>query len=718
MTIKEINNLHAQTVGMLDNGMLKSAFELIKTLISETRSYIFQNRLDELQETYRYMLDYFAKGIYDDMRSRIYANIVAGTYELADKIRQIARISDSRSIHYTSVMALVGTSDEIADMLNKTEQLYEIGNFAGLEEINNQIFISLWTTAFLNDTDATAVSRALTNEATPVVTKCQMISSLMLGLQMCFDLRKMTALFDAAASDNDEVRMRAIIAICLTLNTYKNRTKYYPDIRYRLETLAETPDFKRIITMIELRFILSRETEKVSSKLQEELIPEILKLVKKRKADRKTGNSDSDAPDIFGDDMMNPEWEEITENSPLAKKIEEYNDLQEEGIDVMHSTFLNLKNFPFFRSVSNWFLPFTSNNAILAEQTEIKPALIRLLDAAPFICNSDKFSMVFSLAMLPKDQKTAIMKQVESQFKMANEHFAEELQTKTDRTETVVSQYVQDLFRFYKLFPHKDEFDDIFGNPPVLYNIPDLQAYLSEPNILLQFAELYLRKNYFTDAQVIYEQLIKALPADEMLYQKLGYCKQMSGDIAGALDDYLRSEIINANSKWLIRRIGNCYKQLKQPDRALEYFLRLETMLPDNASVLLLIGHCHLDLQNYPEALKCYFKADYIYPNNVKAWRAIAWCSFMNGKYEQARNYNAKILEAGAQTSDYLNAGHTEWALKNIDAAVDFYSKAAAMEEEFEKFAKMFARDISVLADAGINRDEIMLMIDYLHFLR
>jgi len=712
MTTKEVNMLYERIVGLLDNGVLKTAFELIQTLISGTRHYTFQGKLDELQETYGFMLNYFAEGIADDMRGKIYSNIITDAYELTDKIRRLMLITDCSSIYYTAATSIADSSAKIGELLNLSSSQFDTENYVDFEATNNQIFISIWTGKSFDATDAKAVGKALNNETMPLATKCQIVSSLLLGLQLCFDIRKLLLLFDAALSDNDEVKIRAYIAVCLTLDMYKNRIRHYPDASYRLENLAEEPDFKRIITTIGLRFILSRETEKVSLKLQDELIPEMMKFVMKKKTE---ADKQSETPDIFGDEFMNPEWENILEDSSLAKKIEEYNDLQEEGIDVMHSTFINLKNFPFFRSVPNWFIPFTPTNVALTAQTDINSAIINLLHFAPFICNSDKFSMAFSLSMIPEKHKAVMIRHIEEQFKAAKEQFGSDLRTKASKAETITAQYIQDLFRFYKLFPKRAEFEDIFNNPPEVFNIALLKPYMSDHETLMQFAELYLRKNYFADAQHIYEQLVKHIADDGTIYQKLGYCKQMNGDIGGALDDYLRSEILNPNSKWLIRRIGSCYKQLKQPQKALEYYMRLETMMPDNAPVLILAGHCYLDMQEYFEALKYYFKADYIDPQNIKAWRAIAWCSFLCGKYDQARNYSAKILEMHPQTPDYLNAGHTEWADGQIKKAIGFYRKAIETEEEgMEKFVDLFTQDIPILLSAGIKMEDIPFALDYL----
>ena len=82
----------------------------------------------------------------------------------------------------------------------------------------------------------------------------------------------------AASHPNEEVKVRALISILITLYTYRKRTQLYPQIADRLAALAETPGFIKTIRTIILRFILARETEKITRKLQDEIIPEMLKL--------------------------------------------------------------------------------------------------------------------------------------------------------------------------------------------------------------------------------------------------------------------------------------------------------------------------------------------------------------------------------------------------------------------------------------------------------
>ena len=318
---------------------------------------------------------------------------------------------------------------------------------------------------------------------------------------------------------------------------------------------------------------------------------------------------------------------------------------------------------------------------------------------------------------LPEEAKKMMMNQFDSQATEMIQQNKEELISKRGKLEAITGQYIQDLYRFFKIYPGHLDFNDIFTMPLDFHNLSILRPYISDEESLSSIAEFYLRKNYFSDALTIFNQLAETNQDSDILFQKIGYCKQMNDDLQGALDAYLRADLLNPGSKWVIRRIAGCYRSLKEPEEALKYYRRYEKLNPDNLSITISIGHCYLELRNYSEALKCFYKVDYLDGNN-KAWRPIAWCSFLTGKYDQARNYYKKILSNQPNTQDLLNAGHTEWALQNIKGAIEFYRQAVEKENrDFYKFQEEFNQDIPDLIVAGIEDTEISLMMDQLRYV-
>lgn len=720
MTIQEINKAYHRITGSLDSRELKNAFDFLQSLLAGIRDYSFQDKLNELQETYKYMLRYRSEGVKDPMQEQIYRNLLASAYELADQVKHKGLAVESPLTYYSRRRTL--QTQPATSYAHLHQALAAPRGVAGeewpYEAALTLLFQKLWVSNPLKADEVEAIQAILDDRTLPFTAGSQIVSALMLGLQAAFDKEKLLLLLDAARLADDEIRIRALIGILLTLYRYRKRTDLYPEIQDRLSALAEEfPNFTGALRTITLRFILARETEKITRKLQDEIIPEMMKL--SPKISRKLNLKDL-TPEQLGDEM-NPEWQEMLSNSELGKKMEEFSELQQEGADVMHSTFVHLKSFPFFREMSNWLLPFTTEHSLLSQgvgKNQAEQQMLESMTIAAFMCNSDKYSLYFSMMQLPEEHRKMMMNQFDSQASELIQQSKEELISKRGKVEIITGQYIQDLYRFYKLYPGHLDFDDIFSYPLDFHHLPILQPYLSDEESLATLAEYYLRKNYFADALQIYEPLAKMNGGNEILFQKIGYCKQMDGDLNGALEAYLRADLLNTDSKWVIRRIANCYRQLKQPEEALKYYHRYEALSPDNLSVQISIGHCHLELKNYTEALKYFFKVDYLDGKSHKAWRPIAWCSFLTGKYDQARNYYKKILDNQPTMQDFLNAGHTEWALQQMKEALAFYRKAVEAEAgDFLKFQEQFNQDIPDLIVAGIEPAEVPLVLDQLRYL-
>lgn len=718
MTLQEIDKEYNRIIGSLDCKELRSAFGSIQALIAGCNASGFQDKLNELQDTYKYMLRYRSEGIKDPMQEQIYNNLQTSAYELADKLKHKALAADSPITYYSRRRTLLAQQAiSFAQLHSMLTIKLEAGNQAEFEAARTVLFGQIWVSGFLNAEDVVALKEIISDTTLPLTVGCHIVSSLILALQMSFDKEKLLLLFDAARESEEEVRTRAMIGILVTLYMYRKRTALYPQIENRLAALAEEmPGFTKTIRTITLRFILARETEKITRKLQNEIIPEMMKL--SPKLSQKINLADF-TPEQLGDEV-NPEWQSMLSDSNLEKKMEEFSELQQEGADVMHSTFIHLKSFPFFRELSNWLLPFYANHSMFDNkfsQDSNEKQIISTMTLDSFMCNSDKYSFYFSLMQLPEEHRRMMMEQFDSQITEMLQQNKEELLSKQNRQEAIISQYIQDLYRFFKIYPGHLDFDDIFAYPLDFHNLPVLQPYISDDQSLTTIAEYYLRKNYFSDALVIFNRLITTNQESDILFQKIGYCKQMNDDLNGALDAYLHADLLNHRSKWVIRRIAGCYRTLKKPEEALKYYHRYEALSPENLSVQINIGHCHLELKNFNEALKCYFKVDYLDNKSHKAWRPIAWCSFLTGKYDQARNYYKKILEHQPNPQDLLNAGHTEWALQNIKGSLALYKQAVKMESgDFYKFQEQFNQDIPDLIVAGIEESEIPLMMDMLRY--
>jgi tetratricopeptide (TPR) repeat protein len=732
MTEQELKKRYSEICGNLAARRLKPAFDMLGKLIAETGLGVYYDEYQNLEETYHYMLKYTVEGTRDPERQKVYRKLIVSVFELADKIYEALRFRFSPSVEYEKKRVFKDeTISDLKAFVAEVEDFYlqdespadKDTQLAAARKHQRQIrkmFYHVWFSDNLSSVEIDALRSFLTSPVVLRPYKSFIVTSVMLSLQRFFDPEKFALLFEAYDSDEAEINQRALIGLLLNLYRFDARLRFFPAITGRLKILNENPEFKRNLERVIIQLIRSKETEKLQQRIRDEILPEMIKISPTLKDKI---NLDSLMEEGLSEDK-NPDWEEIFKDSPgLMDKMQEFSELQMEGADVFMGSFAMLKSFPFYSEMANWFIPFFSENPEIANvldfSDDTSTRLMEALNKAPVLCNSDKYSFCFSIQNLPKENREFMAQGINAEMDQLKELEEDEELTQPGRkAEFISNQYVQDLYRFYKLFPRKNDFEDIFNWRFDFHNKQALGEILKEdPKVLRNIAEFYFAKNYFDEAAEIFGLLLEQEKNGE-LYQKLAYCHQKKGDFEEALDGYLKAELYDINRLWNLKKIALCYRNLKQPGKALEYYKEAEKIDSENLNNQLNIGHCLLELDEYDEALKCYFKVEYLAPGNKKVWRPIAWCSFLTGKKEQAKKYFQQLIEDEPGKHDYMNMGHVEWSLGNRKKALEFYRKAISKEGFSEaEFLEVFSEDLPHLLNQGIDSDDVPIMLDQLRYI-
>jgi tetratricopeptide (TPR) repeat protein len=559
------------------------------------------------------------------------------------------------------------------------------------------------------------------SEKLPWHDKSLFVSALTLSMLRCFDENKIELLFKFFNKKEDQVWQRALVGLLLTLYKYDERVELYPGILQHLDSLKGNPELEKNIEAIIIQTIKSKETEEITRKWEQEILPEIMKM-------RPNIEQKLDLENIVSDKFIedkNPDWERVFEDSPdLLDKLQEFSKLQMEGSDVFMSAFGRLKHFPFFNRISNWFLPFYKENSDLKavfpddQETNIFP-LIEKLENSYYMCNSDKYSFCFNLQYIPDEQRNTMMQMFNEEMKQMNEIGEDdEILTGFARTKSIYTQYLQDLYRFYKLHPLRNEVDDIFDYKLDIYNTHFYKRIVENKKIRRNIAEFYFERDHFNLAVEVFQNLDEDERNKVEILEKIAYSYQRLGDYQNALDYYLKADLFDTNKAWLTKKIALCYRYLNQTEKSLEYYKAAEAMEPDNLYIQAYIGHSLFQLGRYEEATKYYFKVEYLAPENAKIRRPIAWCSFMLGKFETAENYLHKLLEKESNYYDYITLGHVYWSMKQPEKAQEAYKNAILHQDSsFEKFSAAFLDDKKYLKNQGIEPLDINLMMDRVKFL-
>ncbi|MDD4225598.1 MAG: tetratricopeptide repeat protein [Mariniphaga sp.] len=731
MTEQEINNIYNRICHQLAAKRLKPAFDQLKLLIAEHGSGIYYDECRNLEETYQFMLKYTVEGIRDPERQKVYRKLIVSVFELSDKVYEAVRLRYSTSVEYEKIRMFAGKYiSNFSAYLSKLEDFYIHQETLSDAEISTEetwehqkhitrLFYHIWFRDKLTVEETDLLRTFFLSPSVSVFYKSFLVTAVMLSLQRSFGKEKFELLFDASDSPEAELSQRAIVGLLITLYKYDYRMSFYPAITGRLKISYENPMFRRSLEQIILQFIRSKETEKLQQRIRDEILPEMIKISPNFK---NKINLDSLMEEGLSEDK-NPDWQEIFKDSPgLMDKMEEFTELQMEGADVFMGSFAMLKSFPFYQEIGNWFIPFFPGNpeitGILDMNDEVNKRLMEAIDRAPILCNSDKYSFCFSIQALPKENREFMARSIQAEMAQIKElEDDEELTLPGRKTEFVSNQYIQDLYRFYKLFPRRNDFEDVFGWRFDFHNKYVLGDLLKSDLIQLRkIAEYYFSRNYFDEAAEVFRYLLEQEKDGEVI-QKIAFCDQKAGRYEEALEGYLKAELFDINRLWNLKKIALCYRNLKQPAKALQYYREAEMIDPEGLNNLLNTGHCLLELEQFDEALKCYFKVEYLAPGNKKVWRPIAWCSFLTGKREQAEKYFLKLIDDEPNKHDYMNMGHVQWCMGNRKNALEYYRKSISKDGFSESdFQQVFQEDLPYLIDQGIESDDVPIMLDQLRY--
>lgn len=727
MNEQSIQKQYNQIVSLLEDKRLKEALVQLDAFLYNGNDWSLRNRLEQIQTSYQYMLQYMKLGMKDPERQKLYRQLLADTWEIADQTR-IALLDEISTHYYHSLRRNPNQLPKAYDLSGQQKILEgfademavsQLANYQGLdailrrhEETHQVMFLTTWSNSSWTLEEFAQAEDMLRSETLPTNDLCLFVSAVTLSLMECFDERKVNWLLDGLRHTNPQINQRALVGLVITLHLYSSRIALYPELEARISLFREDPNFSKQVNRIYIQLLRSQETEKIDRKMREEIIPEMMKNVNIMR-NMKFGFEEN--PE---ENDLNPDWEKAFESSGLGDKIREMNELQLEGADVYMSTFAQLKTYPFFKEPYNWFYPFDMHHSSIIKEFGFKPtgdnAILSLILQSGFFCNSDKYSLCFTMAHIPQSQRTMMLSQMTSQDldALMDESKSSALRQYAERPDVISNQYVHDLYRFFKLSQRRHEFRDIFKEEIALHRIPALKDILCKPELLITIADFHFRKEHPAEALELYKELIALNHANADIFQKAGYCLQKEKRYKEAIDAYLKADVLKPDHVWTIRHLATCYRQIRDFASALEYYKKVEAIQPENHNILFYAGSCLAELERYEEALQYFFKLDFIESNCIKAWRAIGWCSFVNGKYEQAMKYYEKILASKPLAADYLNAGHVAWRTGKIEKAAELYSKAALEYGGQEIFREMFGKDKETLVRQGISEKDIPLMMD------
>ena len=592
INVHQINTRYRRLCHLVSTRRVKDALDVLNGLVSESGFSDFFIQQEHLAHTYEQMLNYMLEGVQDPERDKVYHKLLTSILELADRVKDF--LMEKYSGWHTYILKkeldrkqeLTGKKViETMDDLSFKRELDEIidekrvspgANEERRKELSMEIFRHLWLSNRYNEAENSLSAAILSCRDFLWYEKALYISGILLSGLRYWDEQKIHRLIDFAEEEEQEVSARALVALVIMLYRYDDRIEFYPNIIHRLNLLKEDLNLEQSLEKIALQLIRTRDTLEIGRKLQEDLMPEMAKLRPKLEDKLKM----DDIRDELLEEGRNPDWESMfSESDDLYRKVDEFMKLQMEGADVYMTTFAHLKQFPFFNELTNWLVPFHKENPDLSDiyagrSDEFDPDIfVDGLKKTPFLCNSDKYSFIFNLRYLPEEQKKMLSTAFLMEMEGMQEMMADEKLTSGDFTKrTVFIQYIQDLYRFFKISPFKNEFEDVFGGKLDLYRSYFFREIVEDNSITRNIAEYLFEKDHFEEALDIFKMMLKDAPNDRELLEKAGYCYQKMGNFRKAIQYYSRIAFTGRQNLWTLKNLGICYRKESDYKSALEVY--------------------------------------------------------------------------------------------------------------------------------------------------
>ncbi len=737
MTIGELTDKYQQVIDFVEDQRINEAMDTMGSLAVLCSKGDLGLQLDKHRETYRNMLTYSFELGDDPQKDQVFRRLIKSLLELNDDIREEI-LMKQRLISYYHLKQEIEekrisqSSSDLAENLafkKEIEYILSKEDKKGKDKTGKDgqtdyqkslinIFRMIWLTDKFWEAEINMAGKICKSRLIPWYDKALLVSSLTLSLIRHFDIQKVNLLFDFFEEGENQVWQRALIGLFLGLYFHDYRLTYYPEITNRLEAARENHKVEKHIEAIVIQFLKAQETEEVTKRIREDILPEMMRM-------KSTLEEKLDLEDIISSKNIedeNPEWKTVFKDTPdLYDKIEEFSALQMEGSDVFLSAFAMLKRFPFFNEMSNWFLPFHKDNQEVREGLSDQEkdfdvdTFVEGLERSTFLCNSDKYSFCLNVRHMPTMQKSMMMELFNMELKALNEMAdSDEMIDGSIKDKAIYTQYLQDLYRFFKLHPVKKEFEDVFEIEFDYENSNLFNVLVRDNEILRNIGEFYFEKNHFEQAIRVFK-LLCGTEENAELFEKTAFSYQKIGDFKKALEFYRKAELFGHRKSWVLNKIAYCSRKTGDYNTALKYYNEAEKLEPDNLLIQTFLGHTMMAKGDFEEALKYYFKVEYKAPKNHKIHRPIAWCSFVLGKFDQAEKYFLKVIEREGNKNDFMNLGHVQWCLGNRKGAIENYRKSLEKgSRDFEWFRDIMEEDTEYLTKHGIKPLDISLMVDYL----
>ena len=719
-----VDEILSSAINNLMDKRLDVAIELLEQLYVQRPTLIGHSELEAVKNDYQLMVDYMERGFTDDKRASLYLSLLQRLYRVAADLEiswrcknvivyvDAFRISDHlntshdfiRSVleSFVSDVAMLSLLPE-AERTEKAKDLYDRH-----QVFINRLFNTLWTSCQWSDDDCAFYTGLMLSPMVDVVDQQLLVSAVTLGAMNQFDINKFKALTTVYQQSTDErVRQRALVGWVLSVFEGMD---IFPEQDEIIRKLCENKDTIRELYTLQIQFFYSQDTEKDNEKLQRDIMPYLvdgsnitigrLGIVEKE---------EDSLENILNQDAEDKRMEQMEE------KVRKMMEMQKQGSDIYFGGFRQMKRFPFFNDLANWFTPFYIDHPALRTTIERigQPNILETITNQGNFCESDKYSLAFAME--------SIINQIPGNIKemMGSEGAFAPMGTTLDKSNPtyICRAYIQDLYRFFRLYRSSNELINPFIDNHKSSFVADTFFFVYKSFIGTGLDEykmrlaLYLYKHKNMDKLV---ELMSTFHVEDTNYNILmGYINLYFGkpDVAYQIFNMVLQE--DTENQWALKGMARAAMDCEDYDTAEHTYSQLLRLEPDNINYAVKRCVTLLKTERYAEAREGLFRLDYQYPDNMNVKRVFAWTMLLDKSLDKASQLYDRILSDAPMAEDYLNSGYCWWAKGNIGQAKNSFQAWITMTKgNKDRLLEEIRNDQKVLDLYGITEIDCLLMVN------
>lgn len=689
---------------------------------------INSDRLYAIRADYQMMIDYWRKGYKDPQINELYIKLLQRMYMLLANVVIKTRSLQSPLLASLFIKANLSPRDWSVQVVREQLETF-VSDIALLElepphtiaerrkqlfqqhyQLLNEVFAHILTSDLWTDGQGEATEQMLLSPTIDSNDQQLLVSAITLAARNCFDMVKFRTLIHVYQQSSDEyVRQRALVGWVYSIDA-QLASPIYPEMKSLVEQTLQNPNSVKELVELQKQVYYCLGAEEDRHTIEQEILPE---LIKNQQNIARTGIMEQDEESVLND-IMHPDAEEQNLEK-LEGSFRRMIDMQKQGSDVYFGGFSQMKRFPFFNEIANWFTPFYMDHPAIAQARErfgnVK-FLMSILKYGPF-CNSDKYSFILAfetvLNQIPEnvrgmlDRGEAMMVQKVAQEEMTSPAYIRRI-------------YLQDLFRFFRLHPVRNEFDSIFREDTSKAALFLKDSLFDHPALAVHFKEIasfLIKRKRKNDAA-----FLLSLLHDEQYYD-YDYFMLMAYLSDEPKQYYLNALKLNPDSERALQGLAKVWFNELHYENALEAYDRLLALKPDKKAYLLNKAVCLTNLYCYDEAEQILFRLNYEDASDLNVVRVLAWALTGDGKYDQAqRLFEQLMAEEKPAERDRINYAFCLWFSGKVDEAANcFRTSVMNTEPQGKRWAGLYniiLDEMELLLSKGFTHDDMRMMIDWI----